>query len=199
MNMISYLIKMFKRKKKPYTNNGKICYNTNIVKKRNGGIRVYKATDVAKYVIKYFNNNNAEITNLKLQKLLYYIQGEALSQNSLPMFWDSIQAWKHGPVVPSVYYQYNRFLSYPIEIDISDMLDIALRDKKIINSVLEKHKDIDPWELVGKTHEEEPWKNTYSTENQNNVISIKEIKKYFDSEKRKQKNAREKRRINQPV
>lgn len=49
------------------------------------------------------------VTNLKLQKILYYVQGYFLAKFDRPLFPDEIQAWKFGPVVPSVYYEFSSY------------------------------------------------------------------------------------------
>jgi len=46
------------------------------------------------------------ISNLKLQKLLYYAQGIHLALYGKPLFNDPIEAWQYGPVVDSVYQTY---------------------------------------------------------------------------------------------
>ncbi len=47
------------------------------------------------------------LTNLRLQKLLYYAQAWSLAMRDKPLFDDRIEAWPSGPVVPSVF---DRFL-----------------------------------------------------------------------------------------
>ena len=46
------------------------------------------------------------VTNMKLQKLLYYAQGFHLAVHGEPLFHDPIVAWSHGPVVPEVYHRF---------------------------------------------------------------------------------------------
>ena len=46
------------------------------------------------------------ISNMKLQKLLYYAQGYFLAIANEPLFHERIYAWTHGPVVPKVYHKY---------------------------------------------------------------------------------------------
>ncbi|HUZ03805.1 MAG TPA: type II toxin-antitoxin system antitoxin SocA domain-containing protein, partial [Acidobacteriaceae bacterium] len=58
------------------------------------------ASDIAKYFIASFQKKNKAISNLKLQKLLYYAQAWHLALYGSPLFSDSIEAWVHGPVVP---------------------------------------------------------------------------------------------------
>lgn len=67
----------------------------------------YKAIDIAKKLIKMADddiaNGGDNITNLKLQKLLYYQQGYHLAAFDTPLFDESVEAWIYGPVVPVVY------------------------------------------------------------------------------------------------
>lgn len=60
-----------------------------------------KALDVAKYFLFLARNREAgdTISNLKIQKMLYYAQGYSLALFNKPLFDDRIEAWKHGPVV----------------------------------------------------------------------------------------------------
>lgn len=67
----------------------------------------YKALDIAKKLIfKAQNdepNGGERLTNLKLQKLLYYQQGYHLAAFGTPLFSEDVESWMYGPVVPSVY------------------------------------------------------------------------------------------------
>jgi uncharacterized phage-associated protein len=62
--------------------------------------------------------NNAEqpndISNMKLNKLLYYAQGHALVRFDEPLFENDFMAWTHGPVIPEIYHKYSRYNSLPI-------------------------------------------------------------------------------------
>lgn len=67
---------------------------------------MYSAYDVAHYIIQKFNEMNKAISNLKLQKVLYFIQAEFLVDINKPCFFEEIEAWDFGPVVPTVYRKY---------------------------------------------------------------------------------------------
>lgn len=69
----------------------------------------YDVLDVCRYVIGYCNANDYPISNLKLQKLLYFIQAYFLTQLGRPCFAEDIEAWDFGPVVPEAYHQYKQF------------------------------------------------------------------------------------------
>lgn len=123
---------------------------------------MYSALDIAKYVINWFETLDEPITNLKLQMLLYYIQGECLAKNNgRPCFNDDIESWKFGAVIPSVYRKYTIFTSRPILFPLVLNPDFILEDKNIENiicSVLMKYKDFNAWELANMTKEEPPCK-----------------------------------------
>ncbi len=77
----------------------------------------FRAGDIARWFIAWAENNDAEVSNLKLQKLLYYAQGHRLGSTGNPAFSDPIQAWAHGPVVAEVYYLYRDYGRNPISPD----------------------------------------------------------------------------------
>src|SRR5580693_2299753 len=66
----------------------------------------YPALTIAKWFIAWAEAEDEELSNLKLQKLLYYAQGHYLAESGRSLFTDQLQAWSHGPVVPQVYYEY---------------------------------------------------------------------------------------------
>ena len=69
---------------------------------------------VTNYFIWFFQKHGDLITNLKLQKLLYFAQGWFLALYDTPLFKEEIQAWIHGPVVATVYHSYKGFGYGPI-------------------------------------------------------------------------------------
>lgn len=74
----------------------------------------FTAIDVARHIVNYVNQNGGVISNLKLQKILYFIQGTYLSTAGKLCFPDLIHAWEFGPVIPEVYYEFKRFGSNSI-------------------------------------------------------------------------------------
>ena len=72
---------------------------------------MYDAIDVSRYVINYSNQHEYGISNLKLQKILYFIQAYFLMStlNHTACFQDVIEAWDFGPVVPSVYHEFKQY------------------------------------------------------------------------------------------
>lgn len=113
------------------------------------------------------------ITPLKLQKLLYYIQGMSLRIYGKPAFLNNISAWQYGPVVEDVYQQYkghNPISTPKIDYVVCDGL------KKIIELVVESYGQIEAGSLIDLTHDEDPWINSVDS----GVVSIDLIKEYFN-------------------
>ena len=155
---------------------------------------MYDGSGVAKYIINYSNKEKYNISNLKLQKILYYIQGAFVVYKGEECYYNELKQWKHGPVIPSIYREYKFFGNeniVNIEEEVNILNDnfelesvkidsyINENDKELINDVVDSLSHFSAWELVEKTHEEEPWKKTDS----NKTIEIEKIKTYFMSNK----------------
>ncbi|MCD8148453.1 MAG: DUF4065 domain-containing protein [Clostridiales bacterium] len=110
---------------------------------------MYQAIDIAKYIIDKCTKDMRPISNLQLQKILYYVQKEFLQHGSIA-FSEEIEAWQFGPVVPNVYRQYCGFGAIPIRM--SYEVDLESDDAKIIDVVVEKKRILNPWDMVNDTH-----------------------------------------------
>lgn len=157
--------------------------------------------DVARYIINYSNEKNYSISNLKLQKLLYFVQAYylAFTCSHEPCFNDEIEAWDFGPVVPSVYHEFKSFGGgeippvtsyYTLENQNNfwsirevpfDNSCISSDNKKIINDIVDKFGAYSAADLVQLTHNQTPWKNAYHPR-QNAIITKDAIRGYFSGE-----------------
>ncbi len=133
------------------------------------------AKQVAEYFLKIQSEDDC-ITNLKLQKLLYYAQGFHLAFEDEPLFSERIEAWQYGPVVPEIYRAYSAHgrsvLPIPEEIDAEALTD---RQKEILNEVYRVFGQYSGGRLIDVTHSEPPWKNASIMEE----ITLDALKEYF--------------------
>ena len=126
------------------------------------------------------------ISNLKLQKILYYAYGANLVLNPEEVLTERPQAWHYGPVFPSVYHAFIYYGSgyitghaaisslHGISSHVSEKLD------QILSKVFEIYGKIDDLELVQLTHQKgSPWATTYDPKKKNKPIPQKLIKAYF--------------------
>lgn len=61
---------------------------------------------LAKYIIWYANQKHIRISQLKLQKILFFTQIEYIKKNNKLLFPDIFEVWKYGPTIPDIYYEY---------------------------------------------------------------------------------------------
>ncbi len=137
---------------------------------------MYDAMIIARYVVDYFTKEGSPITNLKLQKILYYLQVDSLIENGIGIFNEDVVAWRFGPVVESVYQEFRINGSFEIEDEYPGIADyIEDIHKESINELLERSMDYSAIELVRKTHEDVPWDST----EQSDVISREKIVDFY--------------------
>jgi uncharacterized phage-associated protein len=111
--------------------------------------------DIASYFIDLANRTGNTVSNLKLQKLVYYSQAWHLAIYGVPLFEEDFQAWVHGPVVPELYQKYEVFGWQPIQEDISPKLPTEV--SVFLGEVADEYFACDAYELEQMTHVEAPW------------------------------------------
>lgn len=77
-------------------------------------VRPYSAGQVANYILDLADRDGVAVTPMKLQKLVYIAFGWALALYDLQLFTEHIQAWKHGPVIPSLFHEFKVYTNNPI-------------------------------------------------------------------------------------
>jgi uncharacterized phage-associated protein len=147
----------------------------------------YSALTIAKWFIAWAEAEGEELSNLKLQKLLYYAQGHHLAEQHRPLFSDQIQAWSHGPVVPGVYHQYKGSGSATIELPDEDSFtwdDVDSETADFLSRVWNTYGGFSAGRLRNMTHEELPWQAHFRPDERGIVIPEDEIEKHFAERKR---------------
>ncbi len=160
---------------------------------------MYDVLDVSRYIINYCNEKGYPISNLKLQKLLYFVQAYFLVKKNEACFEEPIEAWQYGPVVPKAYHEFKEYGSNSIPF-ISDIVvpindsdpvniwnmqavpyqtNINFADASMVKKVVNDLAKYSAADLVEATHLQKPWFETYSSKNLHNEISIESIKNYF--------------------
>ncbi|MBE9118381.1 DUF4065 domain-containing protein [Lusitaniella coriacea LEGE 07157] len=117
--------------------------------------------NVARYFIvrAYENGIEAEMTNMKVQKLLYYAQSLHLALNDEPLFDEEIQAWRYGPVCPRAYRFYSKFEAQQLPIPTKESLqEISEQENRLLEEVWEYFGGYHAFQLSDMTHVEFPWK-----------------------------------------
>lgn len=127
-----------------------------------------EALNVANYIIDNWSDK-FEITNLKLNKLVYYSQVESLRKYNHPLFDDIIEAWQYGPVEPGVY----RAFSSNGRNCIRKSTGSAILDetsKNLIDSVMNRLGMLSAFDLVILSHKPDgAWASVYSPNTDNPI------------------------------
>jgi len=135
------------------------------------------ARDVANYFLALASEEEGElISNLKLQKLVYYAQGFSLAIRGKPLFQESIEAWTHGPVVPSLYREFKEYGSAAVEppSDFTfDSFDPEIQE--LLDEVYSVYGQYSASGLRTLTHSEPPWKDAPGGQ----VIPLATMRDYF--------------------
>lgn len=141
-------------------------------------IMAYKALDIANKIISKTDLEHGDtISNLKLQKMMYYQQGFHLAYFGTPLFDEDIVAWQYGPVVPSVYKEYKSFDSNSISTS-KEGISLSDDEEELFNNVYEEYNQFSAVALMKMTHEESPWKTTEI----NSVISRDKMMSFFKTQ-----------------
>jgi uncharacterized phage-associated protein len=145
---------------------------------------IYNALTVAKYVVAKCNEQGYTISNLKLQKVLYFIQAQFLVATGEPCFSDNIEAWDFGPVIPKVYYWYLAYgsASIPYLYENYSCPFTSSFHKKMVDKMIEKCGKYSSATLVQITTQQTPWKNAwekYKHSERIEIISHKSLTDYF--------------------
>jgi len=115
--------------------------------------------DIARYFLAKTDEDSGDlISNLKLQKLVYYAQGFSLALFDRPLFGEDIEAWTHGPVIPDLYHEYKHHgdgaIPRPVDLDFSKY-DADTRE--LLDEVYATYGQFSAWKLRNMTHDEPPW------------------------------------------
>ena len=118
------------------------------------------ALEVAGYLLKLAAEEPEPefLSHMRLQKLLYYVQGWSLGVRGRPMFDSPIEAWRHGPVVRDVFPHFADYGDNPVPFSrASTGAALSRADRDFIASIWESYKGDSAAALRRRTHAEPPW------------------------------------------
>ena len=125
------------------------------------GANVVRRTQVVAEQILWLRRETAT-TPMHVLKLAYISHGFMLGLSDTPLLYEPVEAWRYGPVVPSVYHRYKAFGGQTINLTPVDR-SVSLSEEEIsaIGSVDEIYRDVSAIRLSGLTHQVgTPWDET---------------------------------------
>lgn len=152
----------------------------------------YTPQDIANFFLDKAEEEGQPISAMKLQKLVYIAYGWYLALMGKRLFEEDIEAWQHGPVIPSLYHEFKRFRGSPIEgratiydYDSNDLsipgVDQGDEDTlSILGRVWNIYHPFSGWALRGKTHQPgTPWHQVYDPGEMSKPIPDELIAEHF--------------------
>lgn len=139
------------------------------------------AKKVADYFLTLVDDEAGDaLSNLKLQKLVYYAQGFSLAITGSPIFKEEIQAWQHGPVVPDLYHSLKKHGSEHVQPPVNgiNLEDYSEDVRELLNEVYSVYGQFSASKLRNMTHNESPWKQAMEL-GPSTTISHSALKEYF--------------------
>ncbi|WP_207513153.1 Panacea domain-containing protein [Longitalea luteola] len=149
----------------------------------------YPASLIAFAFVKKGIDEGKFVTQMKLQKLVYFAQGYHLAKYHEPLINETFQAWMYGPVIPEIYQDFKLYGSRPIT-DTAEVTPSAsykppfrLDDRALesINYTWGVLKDFSAMSLSHWTHQPNgPWSKVYNPDAKSTPIHNDEIQHYFE-------------------
>lgn len=134
--------------------------------------------DAARYLINLsYGENYYSLTPLKLQKILYYVQGWSYVWDGVPVFDEEFEAWQYGPVNREVYEKFKEYKNREIpQAEGRIPANAKQSELETIESVWRDYGDETASNLVSMTHSEAPWREAYQS---GSNITNEAIREYF--------------------
>jgi uncharacterized phage-associated protein len=151
-----------------------------------------KSLSVAQFLLAKCRENGQSITPLQLMKLVYVAHGYMLGKYGKPLLDETVQAWKYGPVVPSVYHAVKGFGSNPVT-DVAGAnpnFPFSDEEKEVMGMVADAYGKFGGITLSSATHlPGTPWNQTWDVFGMNAPISNDLIKSFYSEILKKEKHS----------
>lgn len=163
----------------------------------------YDSKAVANYFLDRAEQSGKKLDPMQLQKLVYFAHGWHLAASGDPLIDEMVEAWRYGPVIPSLYHEFKSFGKNPITRKAShlkivdeekwdyvfiepsiDNTDSTAKTRKLLDVIWNSYGKLSGIQLSNLTHEPgSPWHVTWEqAQGRKNVdISDELIRDYFRS------------------
>jgi uncharacterized phage-associated protein len=147
---------------------------------------VYPAKLIAYAFVKRGIEDQKPVTQMQLQKMVYFAHGYHLAKHNQPLVEEIFEAWKFGPVIRSIYDEFKSFGNIPItEIDKAKSQQVSKLSpsaKDSIEFTWATTKHLSAAVLSNWTHKtDSPWGKVYRPNIWSIPIMDSSIKEYFSN------------------
>lgn len=134
---------------------------------------------VANKFLNLAHQEGLQLTNMQLQKLVFFAHGYHMAIEGDPLYSDETKAWPFGPVIPNLYKHLQKYgrSSVTAQLPTSETLDDD--QISVIDAVWDAYKEYDAWRLSDISHRKgSPWEQTWSKNNFGHIDS-EIIRRYY--------------------
>jgi uncharacterized phage-associated protein len=141
---------------------------------------VYKASTIADWFLIRAASEGDALTQMKLQKLVYFAHGWNLGIFSQPLIVEPVEAWRWGPVIKSLYSRYAAYGSTGLPPPHKMQEEIDGGADALLNKVWNEYKKYSASELSAMTHNvDTPWSQTYQDVRPMRIIPTALIEQHY--------------------
>lgn len=156
---------------------------------------MYDVRSVANFVLDVAQTDGRNVSNLHVNKIVYFLHADFLAAFSRPLVTAKIEAWTHGPVFRELYREFKEFGNAPIT-ERAKYLDpetgrrrnaiwrFTSDEEVFLRELVKKYVAMTPGALVAQSHiEGGPWDQTWNHETKTNAsmkISDEAIKSWYE-------------------
>lgn len=126
----------------------------------------YDVRAIANFVLEIADDGNIQVSNLSLNKIIYFLHVAYLHETDRPLTTAKIEAWEHGPVFREIYHQFkifgrNRINTKAKKLDVNTgkyvdvKTDIAQSDRGILGRHCKSLLKMSAGKLVDMSHMED--------------------------------------------
>ena len=138
--------------------------------------------DIINYFLSLTDMDSGEgISNLKLQKIMYYAQALHLALFDQELFEDKIEAWKYGPVISDMYHEFKIYKDNPLPSNALDQSLYSTEIREYLNEIYNTYSQCSGWKLRDLTHIiNSPWNLVYKNKTSTLEIPNALMKRFYE-------------------
>ena len=159
----------------------------------------YDVREIANLVLDVAETDGRSLTNLDINKIVYFLHGWYMAKTGAPLVRAKIEAWTYGPVFRELYSQFAKFKDKPIRTRAvkrdPDTLEnqvclpnVGHQDREFLMDLARKYSAMRTYDLVELSHAPGgPWHQVYHHKtaiNPGMEITDKSIALYFSKQVR---------------
>jgi uncharacterized phage-associated protein len=144
---------------------------------------------IANHFIMRGFRDGVHVSPMKLQKLVYFAHGWYLALFNKPLIDERVEAWRFGPVIPSIYHRYKKFGNNSIDPRRTKVEEYPIDESTLefLSFIWDLYKGFTAVELSNLTHvKKSPWDEMVEKNGRrirfNQPIHDEAIQRYFKKE-----------------